>query len=259
LNKGIRLFILQSPVVEKKKIQENVFILKIHSPEIASIINPGQFLNIRVSEKSYPLLRRPFSVCDIENENIVLMFNILGEGTRIMASKSAGDTIDILGPLGKGFNLDGEYETAVIVAGGLGAAPFPFITRKLLNKKQILSYVGGRTSKEVIDYNLINVSKATEDDSTQFKGTVIDLLNSRIDDLNKSSMKIFGCGPTPMLKALQEFSINNNFECEISTECAMACGFGICQGCPIESTKQKEKYLLVCKDGPVFDVKDIIL
>ena len=131
------MLILQSPVVEKKKIQENVFILKIHSPEIASIINPGQFLNIRVSEKSYPLLRRPFSVCDIESENIVLMFNILGEGTRIMASKSSGDNIDILGPLGRGFNLDGEYETAVIVAGGLGAAPFPFITRKLLNKKKI--------------------------------------------------------------------------------------------------------------------------
>lgn len=253
------MFIVESLVVEKKMLQENVFLLKIHCSEIASVIKPGQFLNIRVSSQAYPLLRRPFSVCDVEGENIYLMFNIFGEGTRILAGKSNGDLIDILGPLGNGFNLSDDYETAVIVAGGLGSAPFPFVTRKLNGKKEMISFIGGRTSTDVITYGMKNVFTASDDGSAGFKGTVVDLLNSKIDELKKKNIKVFGCGPTPMLKALKGFCVKHNIVCEVSTECAMACGFGICQGCPIESTNNKEKYLLVCKDGPVFNVKDVVL
>jgi len=253
------LFIIESPVVEKKILQDNIFLLKIHCPEIAFVIKPAQFLNIRVSSQSYPLLRRPFSVSDVEGENIYLMFNIFGEGTRILAGKSNGDLIDILGPLGNGFNLNDDYETAVLVAGGLGSASFPFVSRELKNKKEILSFVGGRASKDVITYGMKNVFTASDDGSTGFKGTVVDLLNSKIDELKNKNIKVFGCGPTPMLKALKEFCVKHNFACEVSTECAMACGFGICQGCPIESTSNSEKYLLVCKDGPVFNVQDVVI
>ena len=253
------MFIIESPVVEKKILQDNIFLLKMHSPEIASVIKPAQFLNIRVSSQSYPLLRRPFSVCDVEGENIYLLFNIFGEGTRILAGKSQSDLIDILGPLGNGFNLNDDYETAVIVAGGLGSAPFPFVTRSLNDSKEIISFVGGRTSKDVITYGMKNVFTASDDGSIGFKGTVVSLLNSKIVDLKKKSIKIFGCGPTPMLKALKEFCVKHNFVCEVSTESARACGFGICQGCPIESTSNNEKYLLVCKDGPVFNVQDVVI
>ncbi len=253
------MFIIESPVVEKKILQDNIYLLKIRCPEIASVIKPAQFLNIRVSSQSYPLLRRPFSVCDVEGDNIYLLFNIFGEGTRIMAGKSNGDLINILGPLGNGFNLNDDYETAVIVAGGLGSAPFPFVTRALNDNKEIISFVGGRTSKDVITYGMKNIFTASDDGSTGFKGTVVDLLNSKIDELKKKNIKVFGCGPTPMLKALKEFCVKHNFVCEVSTECAMACGFGICQGCPIESTSNSEKYLLVCKDGPVFNVQDVVI
>ncbi len=253
------MFIIESPVVEKKILRGNIFLLKIHSPEIASVIKPAQFLNIRISSQSYPLLRRPFSVSDVEGENIYLLFDISGEGTRILAGKSNGDLIDILGPLGNGFNLNDDYETAVLVAGGLGSAPFPFVTRELKDKKEIISFIGGRTSKDVITYGMKNVITASDDGSAGFKGTVVDLLNSKIDELKKKNIKVFGCGPTPMLKALKEFCVKHNFMCEVSTECAMACGFGICQGCPIESTSNSEKYLLVCKDGPVFNVQDVVI
>ena len=134
------MFVINSPVIETKEIQKNIFLQKIHSPEIASQIKPGQFLNIRVSESIAPLLRRPFSICDLEGEFIYIMFNIYGEGTRILAHKQKGDLVDILGPLGKGFNIDDDYDTAVIVAGGLGAAPFPFLTRMINNKKKIASF-----------------------------------------------------------------------------------------------------------------------
>jgi dihydroorotate dehydrogenase electron transfer subunit len=90
------LFIIESPVVEKKILQDNLFLLKIHCREIASVIKPAQFLNIRVSSQSYPLLRRPFSVSDVEGENIYLLFDISGEGTRILAGKSKGDLIDMI-------------------------------------------------------------------------------------------------------------------------------------------------------------------
>jgi len=137
------LFIINSPLVEKSELQSNIFLFKIHCPEIAKVIKPGQFLNIRLTQAFSPLLRRPFSVSDVEGEYIYILFSIFGEGTRILADKNNGETIDILGPLGMGFNLDDDYDTAVIVAGGLGAAPFPFVTRKLQKNKEIISCVGG--------------------------------------------------------------------------------------------------------------------
>lgn len=241
------------------EINHHIYLLKIFSPELTSIIKPGQFLNIRVSERVYPLLRRPFSVCDVQGDHLYLMFNIMGEGTSILAQKPIGSNLDILGPLGNGFNFDGDYKTAVIVAGGLGAAPFPFVTRMLDGKKNILSFIGGRTKDDVITYNLKNVKEASDDGSRGFKGNVVQLLEKNLEQLRSQRIKIFACGPTAMLRALKDFCIKQNFECEASTECAMACGFGICQGCPIESTSEKDHYLLVCKDGPVFNIKDVVI
>jgi dihydroorotate dehydrogenase electron transfer subunit len=253
------LFIINAPLKEIIEIDHHIYLQKIYAPQIASIINPGQFLNVRVSEKVFPLLRRPFSVCDVEGDYIYLMFNIMGEGTSILAQKPIGSEINMLGPLGHGFNLEGNFDTAVIVAGGLGAAPFPYLTRLLNKKKKIISFIGGKTKDDVITYKIINVHEATDDGSLGFKGNVVQLLNENVNSLKSDKIKIFACGPTVMLRALKEFCIDNDFDCEVSTECAMACGFGICQGCPIESTHQKEKYLLVCQDGPVFNIKDVVI
>jgi dihydroorotate dehydrogenase electron transfer subunit len=253
------LFIIQSPVIEINQVHKNIFVQKIYSPEIAKIIKPGQFLNIRVSENVFPLLRRPFSICDVEGDNIFLMFNIMGEGTKILARKKTGDSIDILGPLGNGFNLVGKFSTAIIVAGGLGSAPFPFVTRNLKMEKNILSFVGGRTGDDVITYGLENILTSSDDGSVGFNGNVVQLIEKNINKIDITSSKVFACGPSPMLRSLKEFCLKNNLECEVSTESAMACGFGICQGCPIESTIQSEKYLLICKDGPVFNIKDVLI
>jgi dihydroorotate dehydrogenase electron transfer subunit len=222
-------------------------------------MRPGQFLNIRVTNRTAPLLRRPFSVCDVVGDHLYLMFNILGEGTNMMAHKPIGSELDILGPLGNGFNLDGNYEIAVIVAGGLGVAPFPFVTRMLEGKKRILSFVGGRSEHDVITYNLKNVKIASDDGSVGFKGNVVQLLERNLDLIQSQKIKVFACGPNVMLRVLKEFCLKHELDCEVSTECAMACGFGICQGCPIESTTNTDSYLLVCKDGPVFNIKDVVI
>ena len=253
------MFIYNTPVEKLIALDNNIFLIKVHCPEIAKSIQPGQFLNVRVSEGIFPLLRRPFSVCDVEGESLFLMFNILGEGTKLLAKKHVGETIDIIGPLGNGFNLQGNFETAVIVAGGLGAAPFPYLVRKIGDKKNIKCFVGGRSSHDVIQYGMKNVLTSTDDGSLGFSGNVVELLQNKLSSSDYSKIKIFSCGPNVMLRSLKEFAVKNNIECEASTECAMACGFGICQGCPIESTELTDKYLLVCKDGPVFNVRDVVI
>ncbi len=253
------MLVTNAPVTETLELENQIFLLKIYSPEIASVIKPGQFLNIRVSTSYYPLLRRPFSVCDVEGDHFYIMFNIYGEGTKLLARKNPGEMMDILGPLGNGFNLKDDYDTAVIAAGGLGAAPFPYLTRMLPKDKNIITFVGGRSHSDLIKYGLKNISLSTDDGSEGFKGTVVELISSRLPKLGGQRIKIFGCGPNAMLRSLKEIAIANDINCEVSTECAMACGFGICQGCPIEAADQMDKYLLVCKDGPVFNVKDVVI
>jgi len=103
-----------------------------------------------------------------------------------------------------------------------------------------------------------NILVSTDDGSLGFKGNVIQLLDEKINLLLTDKIKVFSCGPNAMLHALKEFCIKHNIDCEVSTESAMACGFGICQGCPIEAT-DKDGYYLVCKDGPVFDIGKIVI
>jgi dihydroorotate dehydrogenase electron transfer subunit len=251
------LFIEKSKVESLQQIGERTFLLKVFSQKIARIVKPGQFCNIKVSENDFPLLRRPFSVCDVEDDSIFFLFDIHGEGTKILTRKKHGEDLDILGPLGNGFVIDGDYEIAVIVAGGLGAAPFPLLTKRL-NGKNVASLVGAKNSDLIVTERLQNTFISTDDGSLGYKGNVIELLKKYLDEENLKSFRIFSCGPNAMLKALQKYSIANNFDCQLSIECAMACGFGICQGCPIE-TNDGEGYKLVCKDGPVFNAAEIKL
>ncbi len=252
------MYVEKSKVESVQKISENIFLIKVLSPSIASLAKPGQFCNIKVSENSFPLLRRPFSICDVEGDNLFFLFDIHGEGTKLISEKKPGELLELLGPLGNGFDFKEGYDTAVIVAGGLGVAPFPFLQKNLPVNKKVISFIGGRSKKNIVTYGLKNVLAATDDGSDGFHGTVVDLFKREIKNIAQNKFRIFACGPTPMLKALQSYCIENNYDCQISVECAMACGFGICQGCPIDPTNG-ESYLLVCKDGPVFEAKSVKL
>ncbi|MCF6271231.1 MAG: dihydroorotate dehydrogenase electron transfer subunit [Melioribacteraceae bacterium] len=241
-----------------EELQTDIFILKVKAPQIAVLAKPGEFCNIKVSDSIFPFLRRPFSICDVEDDVITFQFNLVGEGTKLLSQKKKGDTINIIGTLGVGFNLLGNYENALIVAGGIGAAPFPFLIKNISEKKNIISFVGGRSKKDIIKYKLKNIIASTDDGSEGFHGNVVELLDSEIHKYDSANTKIFACGPNPMLRALSKYSIERGFACEISTESVMACGFGICQGCNIEG-KDFDRFLLVCKDGPVFKAEDVIL
>ncbi|MFA5805792.1 MAG: dihydroorotate dehydrogenase electron transfer subunit [Melioribacteraceae bacterium] len=252
------MYVEKSKVESVQKISDNIFLIKVLSPSIASLAKPGQFCNIKVSENSFPLLRRPFSICDVEDDYLFFLFDIHGEGTKLISEKKPGESLELLGPLGNGFDYKDGYDTAVIVAGGLGVAPFPFLLKNLPTNKKVISLLGGRSNKNIVMQGLKNVLIATDDGSEGFHGTVVDLLKREIKNISQNKFRIFACGPNPMLKALQNYCVENNYDCQISVECAMACGFGICQGCPIDPTNGGT-YLLVCKDGPVFEAKSVKL
>jgi len=247
-------------VTDCRQILEGIFVLSFRSAEIARNAAPGQFVNIRCGDGCLPLLRRPFSISRIEDDSIELLFSVVGKGTSLLSQKRPGEPLDVLGPLGMPFKIHGPYETAILVGGGLGAAPFPFLTDVLLREnKKVLTVVGARSVKQLTVRHLLNVQLATDDGSQGFRGTVIDLLKTIVPNDGSNSTKIFGCGPTKMLSARSEFARVRGMECELSLEGDMACGMGLCQGCPVERSDGKKKYSLVCVEGPTFNSKDIIL
>ena len=264
------MILKKATVVSLEEVKSSIYKIKLEIPEISRNCKPGQFVNVKVSETDFPLLRRPFSICDAEDDFIYLLFNIYGQGTNLIAHKKRGESLDVLGPLGNGFTIeDDNTKFAIFVAGGIGIAPFPFLDRVFADKQKYL-FLGAKSEKDIIEIEIShkgdayhNTLIATEDGSLGKRGNVIDLLKDNLDFLNKikaengkNSIKFYGCGPNGMLRGLSEFCSVYDFECEISTEAAMACGFGICQGCPVES-KTDDSFKLVCKDGPVFNINDI--
>lgn len=228
-----------------KKINGNFLYLTLLSKNIAKNSKPGQFVNFRVSKGYDPFLRRPFSISDIDGNLMKFLIQIKGKGTKILVEKRLNDNINIIGPLGNSFPLN--VKNPLFVAGGIGIAPFPFLARYF--DKVTLLY--GLKSKDfLIDLSIlpanVNTIISSEDGSIGEKGTVVDL----IVKYGFEDKTIFVCGPSPLFRALNRiFSKCENVVAYYSLESLMACGFGICKGCTIET---KDGYRLVCKDGPVF-------
>jgi dihydroorotate dehydrogenase electron transfer subunit len=249
------------PVKTVEQVAENIYVLTFVSRRIAESTSPGQFVNIKADDSIEPLLRRPFSVYFSEDEDVQIIFHVIGKGTAALRKKRAGDTIDVLGPLGVPFSLDGDdYDTAVLIGGGLGVAPLPMVSRELERiGKRIITFLGSRTASMIVDRHLQNVTVATDDGSRGFHGNAVDLVKRELPLQSYPNLKIFACGPTPMLRALQMFVQEKGLSCEASLEGPMGCGFGICQGCPVELVGEEKKYGLMCKDGPTFDMRRIKL
>ncbi len=242
-----------------KEIASNIFQLSFLSPSISLSALPGQFVNVRVEDAAVPLLRRPFSIFSVEGEVVSIIFNVIGLGTKLLSQKKAGETLDVLGPLGKGVFPcdDSTFDTALLVAGGLGVAAFPFLNSRLRASKKVVSFLGARTSSYIVRNGLDNIHVATDDGSEGFHGTVVDLLKNFMDKNVINHPRIYSCGPTVMMRTVSQFSREKNIQCYVALECDMACGIGLCQGCPVETVKREKKYSLICKDGPVFEVREI--
>ena len=165
------------PIDSFECLTNEILELTFISEHLASIAKPGQFINIRVGD-NFPLLRRPFSIFNIEGNKISIVFNVIGTGTKVLARKRKGDMIDVLGPCGNDFLSfsNGAYDTAVFVAGGIGVAPFPLLTKYFPPNKKIITFLGGRHKDLIVEKGLKNIKIATDDGSEGMKGPVLDLI-----------------------------------------------------------------------------------
>lgn len=248
------------PIISLRRLTAEVHELTMAAPHIARDARPGQFVNIRVDDH-YPLLRRPFSIFAADGERLSVVFTVIGTGTRALAAKRPGETLDVVGPCGNDFLAfePGEYDTAVFVAGGIGVAPFPFLTRSFPANRPFVTYVGGRNSGLIVTEGLHEPHIATDDGSLGFHGTVVDLIRNETADGRYGKVRYFTCGPTRMMKALADHARSEGSACFASLETDMACGVGLCQGCNVERKDGPSKYALVCKEGTIFDTEQVVL
>jgi len=242
-------------VVKQEKIAKNIFELTLQG-EIVQGANPGQFVHVRVSDSFEPLLRRPISIANINKEanEFTLIYRAEGRGTEILSQKQIGDEVDVLGPLGNGFPLDGVKEggIALLVGGGIGVPPL-YELSKQLNKRNVRTiHVFGFATEDVAFYEekftaLGETHYVTVDGTYGTKGFVTDLL----EELTPEFDTFYACGPLPMLRALESFYPDK--QGFLSFEERMGCGIGACFACVCKTTENIEKdYVKVCSDGPVF-------
>lgn len=255
---------VNAAITASRKISRDVSVITFECPEIALAARPGNFVNIKVNASTQPLLRRPFSIHDVRGTSIDIMAKTIGIGTTILADSPCSAAMQVLGPLGNSFDCsDPSLETALLVSGGIGAAPMLFLEKKLTGMGiACINYLGGRTSEDLLQENLSNCRIATDDGSAGFTGTVVDLLANDITTLkSKGNLKVFACGPNPMLKAVAVFCRLHAIPCELSLESVMGCGIGICYGCSVEVRTPDGGVgtILLCREGPVIDGERLVL
>jgi len=228
------------------------------TPSIARKAKPGQFVQVRVVEAYDPLLRRPLSICRTGNGNVELVYQVVGRGTEILATRSKGEMIDLIGPFGRGFTVDAHAGNVLIVSGGCGAAPLLGLAQAY-KTANMLVLLGARNRADIIlrrefQRTGARVKVATDDGTAGVRGVVSDLAARELNKTGKFD-RIYSCGPKPMLKKIASLAKKHRIPCEVSLEELMACGFGVCLSC---ARQMKSGLKLVCKDGPVFDAQEVI-
>lgn len=250
-------------VLEQKEIASGIFRLVLQTKEIAAQAKAGQFVSVYSKDPS-KLLPRPISLCEIDKTKgtLTLVYRVTGEhtGTEEFSRLQKDDTVRILGPLGNGFPVDAaDGKKAFLIGGGIGIPPILQLAREMKADKQMV--LGFRDSLFLMDEFQAEgqVYVATEDGSAGTKGNVLDAIRAN----GLSADIIYACGPTPMLRALKAYAEEHGMVCYISMEERMACGIGACLAC-VRKTKDKDAHSNVnnkriCKEGPVFDAREVEL
>jgi len=252
-------------VISNEQLAADLFELELIAPQTALLCQPGQFLQIRIDVNHDPLLRRPISVYDVNQERgtISLLYKVVGRGTNLLTAVKAQEYLDIMGPLGKGFSLPDTAGRVVLVGGGVGIAPLLYLARRLQEMKcEVTVLYGAGSSKDLAAAqrfeNLgVELLTATMDGSQGCKGLVTDLLRQQIKP--EAIDRVYTCGPEIMMAAVADFAVHRKIWGECSLEENMACAVGACLGCARKLKSTDPGYVKVCKDGPVFSLHDIEL
>ena len=278
-------------VRSNQKLAKDCWRIELEAPQIASRVRPGQFVMVRVTQTFDPLFRRPFSVFRRfdkgESCGIELVYEIVGKGTRVMTTMAPGDQLDVIGPLGHGFELFPDRRVHVFVSSGTGAASLFMLaeeTSKIADEHDLFVLLDAKTRESLVLEEEFRSLKATilistHDGSYGHHGYVTELLRNAIESGDISTdCAIYACGSELMLKALAPICQKYKIPAQVSMQRSMACGIGACLSCVCRVDKQavsryrdlksshiqfgpeaKFGYALVCKDGPVFRLDELIL
>lgn len=249
-------------VISQEKLASDIYSMWLKTDEIAEAAEPGQFISLYCNEGSR-LLPRPISICEIDkgSKALRIVYRVVGKGTDEFSRYNEGDAIPILGPLGKGFRM--RAKKAMLIAGGIGIPPMLELAKQLANEKKCdVQIVTGYRSELFLTEELRKIGSvyiASEDGSVGTQGNVMDAIKANSLDAEV----IYACGPLPMLKAVKEFALEHNIEAQISLEERMACGVGACLGCVCKTTEKDHHTNVnnqrICKEGPVFDAREVEL
>lgn len=259
----MRQYQLSATVLENRKIGPASFLLTFRSRQIARSARPGQFVQVRVEDGFSPLLRRPFGVHCTKKDRVEILFEVVGRATEILSGKRPGDRIGVIGPLGRGFDARPvRGQQPVIVAGGIGIAPLFLLAKNLCagNAPAPLVLLGAKKATGLLREKELRklgcaVKAATDDGSKGFRGFVTQLLEQVLSGGRSGFGPVYGCGPTAMLRELCRIAAQRRLACQVSLHEHLACGFGACQGCAVNT---RSGYRRVCREGPVFDAQEIV-
>lgn len=248
----------ECPVVESRQIGAYRQVSFV-APEIAALSQPGQFMMVRRTGDSLdPLLPRPMGIHDVDADLVKILIDPVGKGTVVLADAGVGDRLSVLGPLGSGFDLEGEGP-AVLVAGGMGTAPLTILAKALASRgREVTCILGFKTRSQAIVselYRDVHVDVLTEDGSAGGCGMACGPLPGLLDRrTGQPPPEIFACGPAAMLAEVVKIARQQRVRAQVSVAAHMACGIGSCQGCVVRGS---HGYIKACTEGPVFDAEDL--
>lgn len=244
-------------LVAKYQLTPTIYDFRLKNAELASITRPGQFVHILVPGKT---LRRPISVCDVNDDIIRVVFEVRGEGTEILSKSKVGDSINIIAPLGVGFDIP-ENKNIILIGGGIGVPPMLYSAHDAAEKGCRCTVINGFRDRHAVilskDFTDLGVEliETTDDGSYGMKGFVTTALEKVISGADL----ICACGPTPMLRNISAMAKQFDVDCFVSLEQRMACGIGACLGCAVGIKNEDGNivYKHVCKNGPVFRAEEV--
>jgi len=248
-------------IISNERDTDLYFRLVVRAPQIAPLVQPGQFAHVRILPLKDALLRRPFSIFQASADTLSILYKAIGQGTEVLSRMRPGEELNLIGPLGHGFTVPQHAgEMPLLIAGGYGMAALYLLAERSPQKG--ITFVGGRRSSDILceeEFRALgwDVRVTTEDGSYGEKGLVTQALLAELGRPTPGR-KLFACGPTPMLKAIGKIAAEFDLPAELSLDEHMACGMGVCLTCVVPiKTGDGWEYQRSCTEGPVFDSRQI--
>jgi dihydroorotate dehydrogenase electron transfer subunit len=272
---------IEGEIIANGAVAADHYLMSVELPRSFPVPSPGQFVMVRAAGRQEPLLSRPLGVYGFHrNPNYAvldLLYRVCGKGTGVLSRLTHRDRLQILGPLGRGFDVAPEKKHIILIAGGVGIVPITYLAyhygmlgrlhheKATASGRNIVGYLGAKCCDNLIGQERLamycsEVKISTDDGSLGCCGLVTDMLSADLDSFSARDTAIYACGPAAMMRTVAEILESRAIPCQVSVEERMACGIGACLGCAVRVNVPGGGYAYrrVCKEGPVFDIREIV-